>query len=161
MGVARSGLTTRNNDVRMYQQRWGNYSLGIQGEGLPSGKPTIPLLLKKCGYATKKVGKNHFGGGDASHAWHASSTVRSEPAVSGFVGSGANGVDSRERADAGRVARLGPLARPDLLDPRQVSIPRQVFASTLRRVALERRQTVCRKSCMSMRPPPPWAAIPP
>ena len=62
--ASRAGIVTGQ-----YQQRWGNYSLGTKGEGLPSGRPTIPSLLKDLGYVTKKIGKNHFGGGDASHPW--------------------------------------------------------------------------------------------
>ena len=51
---ARAGLISGQ-----YQQRWGNYSLGQGGHGLPDTAPTIPIFLKGLGYATKKVGKNH------------------------------------------------------------------------------------------------------
>lgn len=45
-----------------YQERWGNYSLTQSGEGLPDEELTLPEVLKKLGYATKKIGKNHHGG---------------------------------------------------------------------------------------------------
>lgn len=63
--ASRAGIITGQ-----YQQRWGNYSLGKSGYGLPATEPTIPKTLKALGYATKKIGKNHFGGGDGSHPWH-------------------------------------------------------------------------------------------
>ena len=62
--ASRAGIITGQ-----YQQRWGNYSLGQSGHGLPSGEATIPQMLNPLGYATKKIGKNHFGGGDASSPW--------------------------------------------------------------------------------------------
>lgn len=53
-----------------YQQRWGNYSLAKSGEGLPSDEVTLPQALKDLGYATKKIGKNHYGGrGSDSQPW--------------------------------------------------------------------------------------------
>ncbi|HYW78637.1 MAG TPA: sulfatase-like hydrolase/transferase [Thermoguttaceae bacterium] len=62
--ASRAGIITGR-----YQQRWGNYSLGLSGHGLPDTEPTIPQMLKGLGYSTKKIGKNHFGGGDASPPW--------------------------------------------------------------------------------------------
>jgi arylsulfatase B len=62
--ASRAGIITGQ-----YQQRWGNYSLGKGGYGLPGGEPTIPEMLKDLGYVCKKIGKNHFGGGDASPPW--------------------------------------------------------------------------------------------
>ena len=57
---SRCGLITGS-----YQQRWGNYWYG-QG-GLPSGRTTLPQVLKENGYRTVKVGKTHLNGGDAEH----------------------------------------------------------------------------------------------
>ncbi|MEO2029239.1 MAG: sulfatase-like hydrolase/transferase [Fuerstiella sp.] len=48
-----------------YQQRWGNYWYG-QG-GLPNEEVTLPQVLKKLGYSTKKIGKTHLNGGSAQH----------------------------------------------------------------------------------------------
>lgn len=62
--ASRAGIITGR-----YQQRWGNYSLGIRGRGLPASELTIPQALKELGYVTMKVGKNHHGGGDADLPW--------------------------------------------------------------------------------------------
>ena len=57
---SRCGLITGR-----YQQRWGNYWYG-QG-GLPKEEKTLPQVLKKLGYHTKKIGKTHLNGGPAEH----------------------------------------------------------------------------------------------
>ena len=57
---SRCGLITGR-----YQQRWGNYWYG-QG-GLPNEETTLPQVLKKLGYFTKKIGKTHLNGGPAEH----------------------------------------------------------------------------------------------
>lgn len=62
--ASRAGIITGK-----YQERWGNYSLRNGGHGLPAAQRTIPQALKVLGYATKKIGKNHFGGGEASPPW--------------------------------------------------------------------------------------------
>ena len=57
---SRCGLITGR-----YQQRWGNYWYG-QG-GLPNEEVTLPQVLRKLGYRTKKIGKTHLNGGPAQH----------------------------------------------------------------------------------------------
>lgn len=57
---SRCGLITGR-----YQQRWGNYWYG-QG-GLPDEEVTLPQVLSKLGYSTKKIGKTHLNGGPAQH----------------------------------------------------------------------------------------------
>lgn len=57
---SRCGLITGR-----YQQRWGNYWYG-QG-GLPNEETTLPQVLKRLGYFTKKIGKTHLNGGPAEH----------------------------------------------------------------------------------------------
>ena len=57
---SRCGLITGS-----YQQRWGNYWYG-QG-GLPEGRATIPLVLRKLGYRNVNIGKTHLNGGAAQH----------------------------------------------------------------------------------------------
>ena len=49
-----SGLITGR-----YQQRWGNINYGRKG--LPDNGICLPLLLKRAGYRTVKIGKTHYG----------------------------------------------------------------------------------------------------
>jgi arylsulfatase A-like enzyme len=62
--ASRAGILTGR-----YQQRWGNYSLGQSGHGVPNTEQTIPQALKSLDYVTKKVGKNHVGGRNAAIPW--------------------------------------------------------------------------------------------
>jgi len=76
----RAGLMTGR-----YQQRFGLYTGGEAGSGLPMSEKIFPQYLKPAGYATGQFGKWHLG---PDLAW--SPALRGFDEVFGFLGRGAH-----------------------------------------------------------------------
>ena len=76
----RAGLMTGR-----YQQRFGLYTGGEAGSGLPMVVPIFPQFLKPAGYRTAQFGKWHLG---PDPAW--SPALRGFDEVFGFLGRGAH-----------------------------------------------------------------------
>jgi len=76
----RAGLMTGR-----YQQRFGLYTAGEAGSGLPMSEPIFPQFLKPAGYVSIQIGKWHLG---PTPEW--SPALRGFDEVFGFLGRGAH-----------------------------------------------------------------------